>query len=72
MSYDTAPSRYDDIKEALDQTLPDAKERRRYALLQAAAIILSGLYGNDEKAEASVIDAEYLLEIIERHEKEQG
>ncbi len=49
-----------------------ARERRRYALLQAAAVLVRyNMSGNEEiEVEASVNDAELLLAEIEKREKE--
>lgn len=49
--------------------LPDAAERRRYAILQAAATIFSV---NRETTHNAVFEAECLLEEIEKREKAEA
>ena len=51
---------------------PDAAERRRYALLQAAAILLAGNVGNPCTIESCVAVAETLLVEIERRAHAQA
>ena len=53
---------------------PDAAERRRYALLRAAAVILSHPDENGEfpLPESAVKSAQNLLAIIERREQERA
>jgi hypothetical protein len=58
----------------LCEALPDAKERRRYALLQAAATVYAGYAHFDIEAtshEAVVEHAEQILAEIEKREKER-
>ena len=53
------------------QALPDAKERRRYALLQAAAILRSNITLHSGHEIVAVNQAEALLAEVEKREKEQ-
>ena len=72
------------IAEMILRGLPDESERRRYALLQAAATIYAGSYvdlgagtaeaftGFNVTPKRAVADAETLLAEIERREKAAG
>jgi len=56
-------------------TLPDAAERRRYALLQAAATMYAetDVHGEPVRLDTESVDeAELLLAIIERRELERA
>jgi hypothetical protein len=60
-----------EIREAILQQFPNDKERRRYALLQAAATIQAGAVQLDKYALPlkALSDAELLLAEIEKREK---
>jgi len=66
--------RFNEPAAAPTATLSDAAERRRYALLQAAAVILSHPDENGEfpLPESAVKSAQNLLAIIERRELERA
>ncbi len=60
------------LDELVQQSVSQEKERRRYALLQAASAIYLGQRLEYRNAEDAIEKAEFLLERIEEREKENA